>query len=1009
MDLHSPSIVAENPSPESAINALNLLFVEDSEEDAQSMLEALRATGFEVTHQRVGTAAGLKALLDHEKWDAVICSLELPALTGFDALDIVRSVNPDIPFILMSRTLGEDRAVAAMKAGASDYIMKTGLARLAPALRRELEETPGRAALRRAQRDLIASENRFRGLTALSSDWYWEQDENLRFTFISPGLPHRYSEALDSCVGKTRWELPYRNADWAEHRKTIEAHQPFHNVELEPFTEDGSRVYISISGEPVFDAKGKFHGYRGVGSDITERVTRVDDLRLFNTAMDAISDGIFLVDRDSMRFVHVNDAACRLHGLPRDQVLALEPFGILAGSRARLEKLYDALIASGAVPAPEESLWRRKHGSAIWIDIRRHAQLVRERWTIVIVVRDITERKADENKLRRLNRLYAMVSGINALVVLVRDRNHLFNAAVQIAAEQGEFEKVWIALVDGTRKHIVPAATAGFDGDGLANVAAYLASAQGGLDGEGLASRAIREKRVAICKDLVGDGEGLFGDLSGESDICSGAVFPLIVADEAIAVVGFLTSRPEFFDAEGLKLLTEVTGNIASAIDHIDKRERLDYLAYYDALTGLANRRLFLDRLAQYLRSAAHGNHRVGVVLLDLERFKNINDTLGRQAGDSLLVQVATWLVHNAGDSNEMARVGANLFAVVLPKVADEAEVARLVEAMLERLAAQSFTLSDASYRIAAKVGIVLFPDDGTDVDTLFKHAEVALKKAKVGGDRYLFYAQKMTETVAGTLGLENQLRHALERREFVLYYQPKVCIETGRLTGAEALMRWNSPQLGLVPPIRFIPILEQTGMIHEVGRWAMSEAVQQYLRWLDAELPAVRVAVNVSPLQLRHRDFVAEVERAIRVDERAPGGLELELTESLIMENVEHSTANLQAIRTMGVRIAIDDFGTGFSSLSYLGKLPVDTLKIDRAFVVDMIGGVGGMTLVSVIINLAQAFKLKVVAEGVETDEQLLRLRSMQCDEMQGYLFGKPVPFDVFQQKYLTGGDMGD
>jgi EAL domain-containing protein (putative c-di-GMP-specific phosphodiesterase class I) len=331
--------------------------------------------------------------------------------------------------------------------------------------------------------------------------------------------------------------------------------------------------------------------------------------------------------------------------------------------------------------------------------------------------------------------------------------------------------------------------------------------------------------------------------------------------------------------------------------------------------------------------------------------------------------------------------------------------VARLVESTMAQFVLHSFILNGVGYRIAAKIGIVLFPDDGSDVDVLFQHAEAALKKAKVSGDRYLFYAQKMTESVAGSLGLENQLRQALENREFVLHYQPKVSLATGGLTGAEALIRWNSPQLGLVPPARFISVLEQTGMIHEVGRWALSEAVREYLRWVAAGLPAVRIAVNVSPLQLRSRDFVAEVARAISVDALACDALELEITESLIMENVEHSVASLRAIRAMGVRIAIDDFGTGFSSLSYLAKLPVDTLKIDRAFVVDMVAGAGGMTLVSVIVNLAHELKLKAVAEGVETEEQLHHLRLMKCDEMQGYLFGEPVTAEIFERKYLTLG----
>ena len=260
-----------------------------------------------------------------------------------------------------------------------------------------------------------------------------------------------------------------------------------------------------------------------------------------------------------------------------------------------------------------------------------------------------------------------------------------------------------------------------------------------------------------------------------------------------------------------------------------------------------------------------------------------------------------------------------------------------------------------------------------------------------------------MTETLAGSLSLENQLRQAVDNQEFVLHFQPKVHIVSGELTGAEALLRWNDPQTGIVPPGRFIRVLEDTGLIREVGRWALRNAIAEHLRWRSAGLPAVRIAVNVSALQLRSRGFIAEIEQIIAIAPDAAAGLELEITESLIMEDVKHSVATLQAIRAMGVSIAIDDFGTGFSSLSYLSKLPIDTLKIDRSFVVDMANGADGLTLVSVIINLAHALKLKVVAEGVETEEQLRQLRLLNCDQMQGFLFGKPVPGEIFERQYLS------
>jgi diguanylate cyclase (GGDEF)-like protein len=613
------------------------------------------------------------------------------------------------------------------------------------------------------------------------------------------------------------------------------------------------------------------------------------------------------------------------------------------------------------------------------------------------------ERLEAEKKLKRLNRLYAMVSGITALGIRARNRDDLFGNSCQIAVEHGEFAMAWIGLSDRDGTRLVPMAWAGVDPEARASIEAVLSSDNGTLQGDTLVAQAIRGKTALIANDVQSDRRLLLSRMHLKAGVRSIAFLPLIVADKAIGVLVLYTNNVEFFDAAGLTLLTELAGNIAFAIDHMEKQERLDHFAYYDALTGLANRRLFLDRVTQHMLSATSGGHKLALFLFDLERFKKLNDSLGRAAGDALLKQVAGWLAQNAGNDNVVARMGADQFAVVLPDVSHEAGVVRSLEKTLAAFLNHAFNLNDGVYRIAAKAGVALFPDDGTDADTLFKNAEAALKKAKVSGDRYLFYAQKMTETVAGSLGIENRLRHALEQEQFVLHYQPKVDLVTGKVTGAEALIRWNDPQTGLVPPARFIPILEEIGLIHEVGRWALHKAIEDYQRWRSTGLATVRIAVNVSPLQLRSRSFITEIEEAISMSPDSAAGLELEITESLIMEDVDHSIISLLAIRAMGVTIAIDDFGTGFSSLNYLFKLPVDTLKIDRAFVVDMISGSGGLTLVSVIVNLAHALKLKVVAEGVETEAQLRQLRLLHCDEMQGYLFGKPVPVEIFELKYLT------
>jgi diguanylate cyclase (GGDEF)-like protein len=606
---------------------------------------------------------------------------------------------------------------------------------------------------------------------------------------------------------------------------------------------------------------------------------------------------------------------------------------------------------------------------------------------------------ARQAKIEKLSRIRAVSSEINAASVRIRESRALLEETCRIVSEHGRFEMIWIGAIDEDARQIQPIAWKGFSEQAARAVDwASIGASKGSL------SEAIRTRKAAVRNDIEGGMPG--GNLRGEAleQGCHSSVcLPLVVDDRVTALVVVFAGGRGFFDKDELALLEEVASDISFALQAIGKQQRLDYLAYYDALTGLANRSLFLERVAQYMRSAVSGGHKLAVYLIDLERFKNINDSLGQAAGDALLGQVAKWLTRNMRDANLVARVEADHFAVVLPEVEQDEGVARLLDKTMEAFLEHPFRLNDSVFRIAAKVGVALFPEDGADADTLFKNAEAALKKAKASGERYLFYTQTMTATVAGKLTLENQLRQALDKEEFVLHYQPKVSLATGKLTSAEALIRWNDPRTGLVPPGRFIPILEETGLIYDVGRWALRKAIEDYLRWRAAGLAAVRISVNVSPLQLRNRGFVAEIQQAIGIDPHAAAGLELEITESLIMEDVKRNIASLQAIRDMGVRIAIDDFGTGFSSLSHLSKLPVDTLKIDRSFVTDMTAGPQGLALVSTIISLAHSLKLKVVAEGVETEEQARLLRLLSCDEMQGYLFSKPLPSEIFETRFLA------
>ena len=605
--------------------------------------------------------------------------------------------------------------------------------------------------------------------------------------------------------------------------------------------------------------------------------------------------------------------------------------------------------------------------------------------------------RAAERTIAHLNRVHLMFSDIRALTHRITDRDTLMFEICRIVVEQGGFSLCRIANFDRAAQRLLPIASF-FERDAVGAPGRPLGELHEATLTES-AWQVVRENQLVIRDGWLD--EGMPSDGS-KAAACSVALLPLSVGDDLVAIVMVGTADRSAFGDDEEGLMSQLGLDISFGLDYLSKVEQLQHLTYYDGVTGLSNRRFFLERTLQYLQDARANDRRMALCLFDIERFRYVNDSLGRPAGDALLKQVGTWLSRRFGNANRVGRVGADIFGVLLPSLSAEGDASDGVEKELDSFVQQPFRLQDSMFRLAAKAGIAVFPDDGADPETLYRHAEAALDEAKSGGERCLRYRRQMTETVAERLTLETRLRHALEHSEFRLHYQPKVSLRDGRLTGAEALIRWQDPLSGLVPPARFIPVLEETGLINDVGWWALHQAVEDGRRWRSQGLVPGRLAVNVSPLQLRHPGFVPAIWRVIAAAPFAPADLELEITESVIMESIQHCLGVLHAIREMGVRIAIDDFGTGFSSLSYLSRLPVDSLKIDRSFIADITAGPQGLALVTTIINLAHSLKLNVVAEGVETEEQSRLLCLLGCDDIQGYLRSEPLPADVFEERFL-------
>jgi diguanylate cyclase (GGDEF)-like protein/PAS domain S-box-containing protein len=435
------------------------------------------------------------------------------------------------------------------------------------------------------------------------------------------------------------------------------------------------------------------------------------------------------------------------------------------------------------------------------------------------------------------------------------------------------------------------------------------------------------------------------------------------------------------------------------------KAAQITHSAQHDFLTGLPNRILFNDRVNQAIILARrHGEKKVGVLFLDLDGFKDINDSLGHPIGDKLLQSVAKRLVDCVRGSDTVSRQGGDEFVVLLSEM-EQSEDASITARRMLQTVADAHSIDQHDLHVTTSIGVSIYPDDGLDAETLIKNADTAMYQAKENGRHcYQFFKPAMNVRAVERQFIEEGLRRALEREEFTLHYQPKVSLKTGKITGGEALIRWMHPVRGLIPPTQFIPISEDCGLILPIGNWVLREACRQAQAWAQAGLPLATIAVNISAMELRDESFLQGVFAVLEETGLDPRSLELELTESVLMGHAESTEAILKALRARGVQLAVDDFGTGYSSLSYLRRFSIDTLKIDQSFVRQIAAGPDETTIVAAVIGMGRSLKLRVVAEGVETREELAFLQAQQCDEAQGYYFSRPVLAAQFAQLLESG-----
>jgi diguanylate cyclase (GGDEF)-like protein/PAS domain S-box-containing protein len=661
------------------------------------------------------------------------------------------------------------------------------------------------------------------------------------------------------------------------------------------------------------------------------------------------ADAIFSFDCNGVIATY-NPAAERIFGYA-PQELAGKAVGLLLPELTALDTRAKKVLAP-FIEGRREALGRRKDGKLLPIELSISAMIVGPNPHYVAVAHDITERKVSEETLRLQKEWLTTLTDALTDIVCFKDGEGRWLVANQFYLDLFRLNGVDYV---GLNAEELGALTPHYERFMLAT-----------LDTD---RQAWQEGRPLNYEQIV----------------------PLPDGSEKI----FDMRKTPLFNSDGSRKGLVVLGR-----DITEKRQsaqRIEHLSHHDSLTGLPNRSLFMERLRTTLAMARRNGSEAALLLLDLNKFKDVNDTLGHVIGDKLLRATAKRILHCVRETDTVARLGGDEFAVLLGHI-NSADGAGTVAESILRLLAEPFGLDDQEVVTSACMGITLFPGDGDDADTLLKNADLALFRSKTEGmARYHFYVAEMDEEVRRRKTTERDLRQALGSDQLSLFYQPLVDMASGKVLGAEALIRWHHPTQGSVPPSLFIPIAERSELIVPLGRWVLQRAAMQIQQWKRAGLPPVKVSVNLSPAQFRHQDLMTTVTNVIEQTGVDPRQLQLEITETIAMTNFDYSVDILQALRSLGLTIAIDDFGTGYSSLSYLKRFPVDKLKIDRSFVTDIGLHPDNAAIVRAIINLGRGIGARVNVEGVETEEQLRFMRENGCDEVQGFYYSRPLPPDDF------------
>jgi diguanylate cyclase (GGDEF)-like protein/PAS domain S-box-containing protein len=813
---------------------LKILMLEDEPADAELAVQALREAGIVFSSHRVDTRDSFVAALEAFRPDIVLADYRLPGFGGLEALAIASEQAPDVPFVFVSGTMGEEFAIETLRHGASDYVIKNRLGKLAPAVLRALQEAEERRLRHQAEAELAASEERFRRIAESIQDGMIIVDQDSLITYWNRAAERMFDYASAEALGRSWYELltPVRFHDMfrqasAEFRETGQGPNIGRTVELAGARKGGEEFPVEASFSSVL-INGRWHG-TGIVRDISERRRAEAVNRKYAAIVESSDDAIIGMTTDG--FIDTwSRGAAKVYGYAADEIVG-RSVAVLAPD-GRQHEVADLLAAvhAGKSVAHYETSRKRKDGRQIDVSL----------------------------SLSPIRNSTGKICGISAI------------------------------------------------------------------------DRDITERKAA--------------------------------------------------------------------------EKEIEYLAYYDSLTRLPNRRLLVDRLRQALAGSTRSRRKGAILFIDLDNFKIINNTSGHDVGDKLLIEVARRVAACVRDGDTIARLGADEFVVMLEGLSESSPVAAAqAKSVGEKILAaidEPYLIADREHHCTPSIGVTLFTDSECAVDELLKQANIAMNQAKSAGRNTLrFFDPEMQVALAGRALLEAALRLGIQHRQFVLHYQPQVD-RGGAIIGAEALLRWEHPERGMVSPAQFIPLAEETGLILPIGQWVLETACAQLKAWAgDSRRRDLHLSINVSARQFRQVDFVDKVRLALGNGNTPTDRLKLELTESLVLDDIEDTIEKMRAIKQLGVGFSMDDFGTGYSSLAYLTRLPLDQLKIDRSFVRNLPDNPNDAVIAQTIITMAKSLGLSVIAEGVETEAQRQFLERHGCPDYQGYLFSKPVALAAFEE----------